>query len=135
MKLAFSILAKLENCQDESSWKEIGPIFIDYFGHKVNWTNENDGWTEEGRKNFLEYNLRNKGDIFLTQNYSDPISFLPMSDILPECNLIFTGWPFFTSVLMVRENLSLMSSFKLSNESQSVSVAHEFCMHNFDIFA
>ena len=32
------------------------PYFTDLYGYNVNWTNRNDGWTEENRKKFLAYN-------------------------------------------------------------------------------
>ena len=41
-------------------------IYIDAFGYKINWTNRDDGWTERGRKKFLEFELRNKCSINIT---------------------------------------------------------------------
>ena len=35
--------------------------YTDLYGYKINWTDTNDGWTEEGRKKFLRHNLRSKG--------------------------------------------------------------------------
>ena len=34
----------------------------DHFGYKINWTNLDDGWTEKGRRKFLEFEQKNKGE-------------------------------------------------------------------------
>ena len=41
--------------------------YSDAFGHKIDWTNKDDGWTEKGRKKFLEFTSKIECSMFITE--------------------------------------------------------------------